>query len=126
VREALLSTNQRIVMVSHPGDGVTPPTNVVLLEQSPGKYVPVATGFGTAPIPALLTGGVAGIAVGTGLALGGDNITQNCSAASAGNSVISGPTGAGGPGGINEGIGSAAGGAGGSSTASGVAGAIAC
>ena len=66
VREAVLSTNQRVAMVSNPGDGVSPPTNVVLFEQRPGRYVPVAAGFAQAPVTAFLTGAGAGIALGIG------------------------------------------------------------
>jgi len=66
VREGVLSTNQRVAMVSSPGDGISPPTSVVLFEHRRGRYVPVATGFGQAPVPAFLTGAGAGIAVGLG------------------------------------------------------------
>ncbi len=64
VRETVLSTNQRIAMVSNPGDGVSPPTNVVLFERRPGRYTPVAAGFAHAPVTAFLTG--AGVALGIG------------------------------------------------------------
>jgi hypothetical protein len=67
VREGVLSTNQRIAMVSSPGDGVSPPANLVLFEDRPGRYVPVAAGFAQAPATAFLTGAGAGIAVGIGL-----------------------------------------------------------
>lgn len=67
VRESVLSTNQRVAMVSNPGDGVTPPTNLVLFEEQPGRYVPVAAGFAQAPTTAFLTGAGAGIAMGIGL-----------------------------------------------------------
>lgn len=106
VHETVLSTNQRLVMVSSPGDGISPPTNVVLLEETPGRLSPVATGFGTAPVPALLTGAVAGIAVGAGIGLSADSITQNCPGALS--NTVGGSVG--GPGGINDGIGSASGG----------------
>ena len=66
VRETVLSTNQRVAMVSNPGDGVTPPTNLVLLEGKPGHFVPVAAGFGQAPATAILTGSAGGIAIGAG------------------------------------------------------------
>ncbi|KLK94257.1 hypothetical protein AA309_04695 [Microvirga vignae] len=67
VRESVLSTNQRVAMVSAPGDGVTPPTNLVLFEERPGRYVPVAAGFAQAPVTAFLEGAGAGIATGIGL-----------------------------------------------------------
>lgn len=66
VREGTLSTRQRIAMVSNPGDGVTPPTNVVLFEERPGRYVPIAAGFAQGPVTAFLTGAGAGIALGIG------------------------------------------------------------
>jgi hypothetical protein len=66
VRETVLSTNQRVAMVSAPGDGLTPPTNLVLFEQRPGRYVPVAAGFAQAPVTAFLEGAGAGIAIGIG------------------------------------------------------------
>jgi hypothetical protein len=66
VRETVLSTNQRVAMVSAPGDGITPPTNVVLLEQQRGRYTPVATGFAQAPVTAFVAGAGAGIALGAG------------------------------------------------------------
>jgi hypothetical protein len=66
VRESVLSTNQRVAMVSNPGDGVTPPTNVVLFEDRPGRYTPVAAGFAQAPVTAFLNGAGAGIALGIG------------------------------------------------------------
>ena len=53
-------------MVSTPGDGVSPPTNVVLLEERRGRYVPVATGYAQAPVTAFLTGTGAGAALGIG------------------------------------------------------------
>ena len=67
VREGVLSTRQRVAMVSSPGDGITPPTNLVLFEDRPGRYVPVAAGFAEAPATAFLTGAGAGIAVGLGV-----------------------------------------------------------
>jgi hypothetical protein len=67
VSEAVLSTNQKVAMDSTPGDSVSPPANLVLLANSHGQYVPVATGFGQAPVPALLNGAGAGIAVGAGI-----------------------------------------------------------
>jgi hypothetical protein len=67
VSEAVLSTNQKVAMVSTPGDSVSPPTNLVLLANPHGQYVPVATGFGPAPVPALLNGAGAGVAVGAGI-----------------------------------------------------------
>jgi len=66
VSEAVLSTNQKVAMVSTPGDSVSPPTNLVLLADRHGQYAPVATGFGQAPIPAFLAGAGAGIAIGAG------------------------------------------------------------
>lgn len=66
VRESVLSTRQRVAMVSHPGDGISPPTNLVLFEERPGRYVPVAAGFAQAPVTAFLTGAGAGIALGIG------------------------------------------------------------
>ena len=66
VSEAVLSTNQKVAMVSTPGNSVSPPTNLVLLADRHGQYAPIATGFGQAPIPAFLAGAGAGIAVGAG------------------------------------------------------------
>src|SRR3954453_20253607 len=66
VREGVLSTNQRVAMVSSPGDGISPPTNVVLFEDKSGKYVPVSTGYAPAPVTALVAGAGAGIAIGAG------------------------------------------------------------
>ena len=63
VRESVLSTNQRVAMVSSPGDGVSPPTSLVLFEERRGRYVPVAAGFAQAPVTAFLTGTGAGIAL---------------------------------------------------------------
>ena len=68
VRETVLSTSQKIATVSNPGDGVTPPTTLVLLENGTGQYVPVSTGFAQAPITAFVAGAGSGIAIGTGLA----------------------------------------------------------
>jgi hypothetical protein len=67
VSEAVLSTNQKVAMVSTPGDSVSPPANLVLLANPHGQYVPVATGFGPAPVPALLNGAGAGAAIGAGI-----------------------------------------------------------
>jgi len=67
VSEAVLSTNQKVAMVSTPGDSISPPTNLVLLSDRHGQYAPVATGFGQAPVPAFLSGAGAGIAVGAGI-----------------------------------------------------------
>ena len=67
VSEAVLSTNQKVAMVSTPGDSVSPPTNLVLLANPHGQYVPLATGFGPAPVPALLNGAGAGAAIGAGI-----------------------------------------------------------
>lgn len=67
VSEAVLSTNQKVAMVSTPGDSVSPPTNLVLLSDRHGQYTPVATGFGQAPVPAFLSGAGAGVAVGAGI-----------------------------------------------------------
>lgn len=66
VRESTLSTRQRVAMVSSPGDGVSPPTSVVLFEDRPGRYVPVAAGFAQAPVTSFLAGAGAGIALGIG------------------------------------------------------------
>lgn len=66
VREGVLSTNQRVAMVSNPGDGVSPPTSLVLVETHPGRFSPVATGFGQAPVTAFVAGAGAGIALGAG------------------------------------------------------------
>jgi hypothetical protein len=66
VRETTLSTRQRVAMVSSPGDGITPPTNVVLFEERPGRYVPIAAGFAQAPVTSFLQGAGAGIALGIG------------------------------------------------------------
>lgn len=81
IHETALSTNQRVAMVSTTGDGITPPTNLVLYEDRPGSYVPVTAGFAAAPVTAFLTGAGAGIAVGAGLgsvARPVTNIAQNC------------------------------------------------
>src|SRR6476619_3650387 len=67
VEETYLSSNQKVAMVYSPGDSISPPTNLVLLANRHGQYVPVATGFGQAPIPAALTGAVGGMAVGAGI-----------------------------------------------------------
>lgn len=66
VQESVLSTRQRVAMISSPGDGISPPTNVVLFEEHPGRYVPIAAGFTQAPVTAFLTGAGAGIALGIG------------------------------------------------------------
>lgn len=66
VQEAALSTRQRIAMVSSAGDGVSPPTTLVLMEDRPGRYVPIATGFAQAPVTAFVAGAGAGIALGIG------------------------------------------------------------
>lgn len=69
VEEAYLSSNQRVAVVTSRGDGIAPPTTMVLLEGQPGKYStlqPVATGFGQAPI----TAAVAGIGAATAGAVG--------------------------------------------------------
>lgn len=68
VREATLSNNQTVAMVSTPGDGVSPPTNVVLIKDRHGNFVPVSTGYAQAPVTALFAGAMAGVAVGGGLA----------------------------------------------------------
>ena len=67
VGEVVLSTNQKVAMISTPGDSVSPPTNLVLLADRNGQYAPVATGFGQAPVPAFLAGAGAGIAVSAGI-----------------------------------------------------------
>ena len=56
VSEGRLSTNQRIAMVSSSGNGVSPPTNLVMYEAAPGHMVPVSTGFAQAPVTALMEG----------------------------------------------------------------------
>jgi hypothetical protein len=97
VRETTLSTRQRVAMVSTPGDGVTPPTNVVLFEQRPGRYVPIAAGFAQAPVTSFLQGAGAGIAVGIG-AYGAKtkvSVQGTSSASSTGGTAIGG-TGTGG------------------------------
>jgi len=66
VRETTLSTRQRVAMVSSPGDGISPPTNVVLFEERPGRYTPIAAGFAQAPVTSFLQGAGAGIALGIG------------------------------------------------------------
>ena len=66
VREGVLSTNQRVAVVSTPGDGFSPPTSLVLLENRPGRFVPVATGFAPPPVTSFLAGAGAGIALGVG------------------------------------------------------------
>src|SRR5215210_4399277 len=66
VNEGVLSTNQRVALVSSPGDGVTPPTAVVFFEDRRGQFTPVASGFAQAPVTAVVSGLGAGIAVGTG------------------------------------------------------------
>jgi hypothetical protein len=76
VSETVLSTDQKVAMVSTPGDSVSPPTNLVLLSDRDGRYVPVATGFGQAPVPAFLAGAGAGIAVGAGI-LGAAKTTKS-------------------------------------------------
>src|SRR5215467_4557950 len=40
-----------------------------------GEYVPVATGFGPAPVPALLNGAGAGVAIGAGI-YGAANVSK--------------------------------------------------
>ena len=89
VREAVLSTKQRVAMVSTPGDGISPPTNAVFYEGRRGHFVPVAAGFGQAPVPAFLNGAGAGIAVGIGnyagaKALKADQVNVNNSATATG------------------------------------------
>jgi hypothetical protein len=101
VQEAVLSTKQRVAMVSTSGDGVSPPTNAVFYEGKRGYFVPVATGFGQAPVPAFLNGAGAGVAVGIGnyagaKALRPDHVNVNQSATATG--------GAGGAGGKGTGI----------------------
>lgn len=59
VEEAYLSSNQRVAVVTSRADGIAPPTTMVLLESEPGKYStlqPVATGFGAAPLTAVMSG----------------------------------------------------------------------
>ncbi len=94
VRETVLSTNQRVAMVSNPGDGVSPPTNLVLFEARPGRYVPVAAGFAQAPVTAFLTGTGAGIALGIGAHGNGTKVTTSVqgtsSARSAGGTATGG------------------------------------
>lgn len=68
VREATLSNSQEVAMVSTPGDGVSPPTNLVLMKDARGRFVPISTGYAQAPVTALLAGALAGAAVGGGMA----------------------------------------------------------
>jgi hypothetical protein len=65
--ETILSTNQKVAMISTPGDSVSPPTTLVLFAEKNGQYAPVATGFGQAPVPAFLAGAGSGIAVASGI-----------------------------------------------------------
>lgn len=90
VQESVLSTRQRVAMVSTPGDGVSPPTNVVLFEERPGRYVPVAAGFTQAPVTAFLTGAGAGIALGIGASGVKTKVQGVSSAQSAGGSATGG------------------------------------
>ncbi|MDQ4060030.1 MAG: hypothetical protein M3145_02855, partial [Pseudomonadota bacterium] len=53
-------------MVSSPGDGASPQTNLVLLEGPTGQYVPVSTGFAQTPATAFIAGAGAGIAIAAG------------------------------------------------------------
>jgi hypothetical protein len=99
VQEAVLSTKQRVAMVSTSGDGVSPPTNAVFYEGRRGQFVPVATGFGQAPVPAFLNGAGAGIAIGLGnyagaRALRPDNVNVSQSATATGGAGGKGGTGA--------------------------------
>jgi hypothetical protein len=64
VREATLSNQQKVAMVSTAGDGVSPPATLVLLESERGQYAPVSTGFAQAPVTAALAGAGAGVAIG--------------------------------------------------------------
>jgi hypothetical protein len=97
VRETVLSTNQRVAMVSAPGDGVTPPTNLVLFEQRPGRYVPVAAGFAQAPVSAFLEGAAGGIAIGIGAHGVKSKVTvQGTSSAQSAGGSATGGTGTGG------------------------------
>jgi hypothetical protein len=72
VREATLSNQQKVAMVSTTGDGVSPPATLVLLESERGQYAPVSTGFAQAPVSAALAGAGAGVAIGAStIAAGG-------------------------------------------------------
>lgn len=97
VRESALSTRQRIAMVSSPGDGVSPPTNVVLFEERPGRYVPIAAGFAQAPVTSFLQGAGAGIALGIGAHGTKTRVSvQGTSAAQSSGGSATGGTGTGG------------------------------
>ena len=67
VSEAVLSTNKKVAMGLYARRFGFPPANLVLLADRGGPYVPVATGFGPAPVPALLNGAGAGVAIGAGI-----------------------------------------------------------
>ena len=87
-------------MVSTPGNSVSPPANLVLLSDRGGPYLPVATGFGPAPVPALLNGAGAGIALGAGIAgarppVRNSNSTSNSVTQSCGNGSINNSSNAG-------------------------------
>jgi hypothetical protein len=66
VRETTLSTNQKVAIVSSPGDGVSPPSSTVLVASRHGQFVPVSTGYAQAPVTAALSGAVGGMAIGAG------------------------------------------------------------
>jgi hypothetical protein len=68
IQEHTLSTRQRIVTINNAGDGVSPPTTVVLLERRRGVYEPIYGGHTAAPVTAFVAGAGAGIATGIGLA----------------------------------------------------------
>jgi predicted small secreted protein len=77
VGEGVLSTGQKVAMVSTPGDSVSPPSTAVLYQPRPGaQYVPVAAGFGQAPLTAFVTGAGAGIAIGAGIAAHRPDVTN--------------------------------------------------
>ncbi len=84
-------------MVSSPGDGVSPPTNVVLFEERPGRYVPIAAGFAQAPVTSFLQGAGAGIALGIGTHGVKTKVSvQGTSSASSTGGTATGGTGTGG------------------------------
>ena len=66
VHETTLSTNQKVAIVSSPGDGVSPPSSTILVAGRSGQFVPVSTGYAQAPVTAAISGATAGIAIGAG------------------------------------------------------------
>src|SRR5215218_1671065 len=85
-------------MVSTLATGWSPPTNAVFYEGRRGQFVPVAAGFGQAPVPAFLNGAGAGIAIGLGnyagaKALRPDNVNVSQSVTATGGVGGAGGTG---------------------------------